>query len=337
VKDGTLLIGTRRGLYKTQGDQVTSLGAEQYGEVRCPVVVDCADPNVLYAGTVRSGVVRSTDGGRTWQAINAGLTRPEVWWLAQHPTTGDLWAGVSPAAIFKSTDRGGHWRECEAIQRLPRRAEWSFPPPPHTPHVKHIDLRPDDPDDVIAAVEEGWLIRTTDGGATWTNLDNGSEFDSHTAYFMPGSPGVIVSTSGAGVYRSQDDGASFVASDAGLDRRYMAHLVVHPEQPRVVFTAAAAVPPPGWSRPQGAESAFYRSDDQGVTWQRLVEGVPDQLAAAPRSVVGDPLDPKTVYVGMTDGTIWRTANGRAFEPAVRLADHPEIGDTHITALTVVHG
>jgi photosystem II stability/assembly factor-like uncharacterized protein len=117
----------------------------------------------------------------------------------------------------------------------------------------------------------------------------------------------------------------------------MAHLVVHPEQPRVVFTAAAAVPPPGWSRPQGAESAFYRSDDQGVTWQRLVEGVPDQLAAAPRSVVGDPLDPKTVYVGMTDGTVWRTANGRAFEPAVRLADHPEIGDTHITALTVVHG
>ena len=336
MKDGTLLIGTRSGLYKAEGDQVTSLGTEQYGELRCPVVVDCADPNVLYAGTVRAGVVRSADGGRTWQTINDGLTCPEVWWLAQHPTTGDLWAGVSPAAIFKSTDRGEHWRECEAIQRLPRRAEWSFPPPPHTPHVKHIDLRPDDPDDVIAAVEEGWLIRTTDGGATWTNLDNGSEFDSHTAYFMPGSPGVIVSTSGAGVYRSQDDGASFVASDAGLDRRYMAHLVVHPEQPKVVFTAAAAVPPPGWSRAQGAEAAFYRSDDQGITWQRLVEGVPEQLAAAPRSVVGDPLEPDTVYVGMTDGTIWRTRDGHSFEPALRLADHPGVSQPHVTALTVVH-
>jgi photosystem II stability/assembly factor-like uncharacterized protein len=335
MKHGKLLIGTRSGLYETDGDDVTSLGTEQFGEVRCPVVVDCADTNVLYAGTVRAGVVRSTDAGRSWQPINAGLTRPEVWWLAQHPATGDLWAGVSPAGIFKSTDRGAHWRECETIQRLPRRAEWSFPPPPHTPHVKHIDLRPDDPDDVIAAVEEGWLIRTTDGGATWTNLDNGSEFDSHTAYFMPDSHGVIVSTSGSGVYRSQDDGASFVPSDAGLDRRYMAHLVVHPRQPRVVFTAAAAVPPPGWSRPEGAEAAFYRSDDQGVNWQRLVEGLPDHLAAAPRSVVGDPRDPNTVYVGMTDGTIWRTRDGHAFEPALRLTEHPQVTQAHITALTVV--
>jgi photosystem II stability/assembly factor-like uncharacterized protein len=335
MKHGKLLIGTRSGLYETDGDDVTSLGTEQFGEVRCPVVVDCADTNVLYAGTVRAGVVRSTDAGRSWQPINAGLTRPEVWWLAQHPATGDLWAGVSPAGIFKSTDRGAHWRECETIQRLPRRAEWSFPPPPHTPHVKHIDLRPDDPDDVIAAVEEGWLIRTTDGGETWTNLDNGSEFDSHTAYFMPGSRGVIVSTSGLGVYRSHDDGASFVASDAGLDRRYMAHLVVQPQQPKVLFTAAAAVPPPGWSRSEGADSAFYRSDDQGLTWQRLADGLPEKLSAAPRSVVGDPRNPNTVYVGMTDGTIWRTRDGHAFEPALRLAEHSQVRQAHVTALTVV--
>ena len=50
------------------------------------------------------------------------------------------------------------------------------------------------PDDVVAAVEEDWLIRTTEVGVTWTNLDNGTEFDSHTAYFMPGPPGVIIST-----------------------------------------------------------------------------------------------------------------------------------------------
>ena len=187
----TLLIGTRRGLYRADSDgreyRVTSVGTQSTGELRCPVIVDCTDPKVLYAGTVSAGVLRSQNAGATWEPINTGLTQPEVWWLTQHPSTGDLWAGVSPAAIFKSTDRGAHWHECEAIQRLPRRPEWSFPPPPHVPHVKHIDLRPDDPDDVIAAVEEGWLIRTTDGGKTWTNLTNGSEFDSHTAYFMPGS------------------------------------------------------------------------------------------------------------------------------------------------------
>jgi photosystem II stability/assembly factor-like uncharacterized protein len=331
VADKVLLIGTSSGALRAERHgreyALGSLGIDRYGGVRCPIVVDRGDPDTLYAGTIKAGVLRSRDGGATWRPVNDGLDKTEVWWLAQHPVTGDLWAGVSPAAMYKSTDQGDHWRECEQIQALPRRAEWSFPPPPHIPHVKHIDLRPDDPDDVIAAVEEGWLIRTTDGGATWTNLTNGSEFDSHTAYFAPGSAEVILSTSGSGVYRSEDGGATFVESQAGLDRRYMAHLALHTARPEVVYTAAAAVPPPGWSRPEGAQSAFYRSDDRGKTWRRLVDGVPERLAAAPRAVASDPTEPDTVYVGMTDGTLWVTEDGRTFAPALELAQAAVTGVT----------
>jgi photosystem II stability/assembly factor-like uncharacterized protein len=319
----TLLIGTATGAFKVEMNgsepRIEGLGLGDVGGLRCPLVVDCHNPNVLFAGTVSAGVLRSDDGGRSWRAVSDGLSKPEVWWLEQHPLTGQLWAGTSPAAIFTSDDGGEHWRECEQIQALPRVPEWTFPNPPHIPHVKHISLRAEDPADILAAVEEGWLIRSRDGGTTWQNLTEGTEFDSHTAYFMPDNPRIIVSTSGSGVYRSEDGGATFSASDAGLDRRYMAHLVVNAFKPRTVFTAAAAVPPPGWSRPEGAGSAVYRSSDQGKSWARLTGGLPEDIVAAPRAVAGDPQDAEAVCVGMTDGTVWLTEDGgESFRPALRM-------------------
>ncbi|MBV9133392.1 MAG: hypothetical protein JO318_11875 [Chloroflexi bacterium] len=339
----TLLVGTNGGVFKvvTNGGEPTvqSLGLEQAGGLRCPVVVDCADPRVLFAGTAAMGVLRSDDCGQTWRPSNEGLTKPEVWWLEQHPVTGELWAGTSPAAMFKSDDRGQHWRECEHVQSLPRVSEWTFPNPPHIPHVKHISLRADDPLDILAAVEEGWLIRSRDGGDTWANLTEGTEFDSHTAYFMPRTEArVIVSTSGSGVYRSEDGGSSFGASDAGLDRRYMAQLVVHPARPELVLTAAAAVPPPGWSRPEGAHSAVYRSTDQARSWSRLTGGLPDELSAAPRAVAGDPIDADVMCVGLTDGTVWLTEDGgESFRAAVQMPTQQERGrPSGVTSVRVVH-
>src|SRR5579884_3983632 len=282
----TLYVGTGRGLFKAEGNgsgfSAMPLGLQDCGGLRCPVILDKDDPRRLYAATSRKGVFVSEDGGATWREANDGLDRLEVWWLEQHPKTGELWAGVSPSAIYKSGDRAGSWTECKQLQNLPTIPEWTFPQPPHISHVKHISLHPDDPACMLGAVEEGWIIRTTDGGASWENLRNGCEFDAHSVYFMPDNPRVVVTTSGMGFYRSEDGGDSFERLADGLDRRYMAQLVVHPAKPKVMFTAAAEVPPPGWTRPEGANAAFYRSDDQGLSWRQLSGGVPDRLKPAPR-------------------------------------------------------
>src|SRR5690242_5862564 len=140
----TLYIGTGRGLFKAQGNgggySVQPLGLEDSGGIRCPVVVDKDDPRRMYVGTSKRGVFVSEDGGGSWRAINNGLDRQEVWWLDQHPTSGELWAGVSPTAMYKSSDRGQSWTECKQLQTLPTIPEWSFPQPPHISHVKHLSL-----------------------------------------------------------------------------------------------------------------------------------------------------------------------------------------------------
>lgn len=317
----TLYISTEDGLFAGRlNGTVTGLepvGLRGQGRV-WPVLVDPRSASRRYAVTSRGGFFRSDDGGRTWTAKNDGLIYKQCWSIAQHPATGELYVGTGPAAVFKSVDCGDSWTFCEQLHTLPETKEWTFPGPPYIAHVKGLGLSLDDPKIVFGAIEEGYIIRSTDGGATWETIKNGPEFDSHTVTVMPDDPNVVVSTSGKGVFRSVDGGSHFVPANEGMTRRYMAQLAVHPDAPAVLFTAASAGPPATWRGPQGANAEFYRSDDQGRHWTALHgAGLPATIRPAPRSVAGDPAAAGTLLAGMTDGSVWMTRDyGESFAQIV---------------------
>ena len=313
ASDRVVFVGTAEGLYRAEpgGDryEASVAGLQGKGTVRAPLVVDRDDPRRLYAGTNRGGMFRSEDGGGTWREINDGIVYKEIWSVDQHPRTGELIVGTGPAAIFKSVDRGDTWTECEQLRTLPTTKEWTFPNPPHVAHVKGLGLYAEDPSLIFGSVEEGWAIRTRDGGTTWQNLKDGVEFDLHYINIMPDDPATIVATSGNGFYRSQDGGDSWSECSQGLSCRYLAPMVVHPARPCVFFTAAAAVPPPGWRRPEGADASFFRTENRADSWQKLTGGLPEHFTAAPRATAGDPEDPDAFFVGMTDGSVWMSEDG----------------------------
>ncbi|HMF48969.1 MAG TPA: hypothetical protein VK603_10010 [Candidatus Saccharimonadales bacterium] len=325
--DHVLYIGTANGLYQAEsegnGHEVRLLGLQGKGALRSTVVIDREDPRCLYAGTSKGGVYRSEDRGGSWREINYGIIYKEIFSLAQHPTTGELYAGTGPSAVFKSADRGDSWSDCEQLRNLPETIDWTFPRPPHVSHIKGLALRSDNPRAILGAVEEGWVIRSQDGGETWQNIKEGVEFDAHYVAVMPDNQDVVIASSGKGVYRSVDGGTSFVNWGNGLDCTYMAQLAVHPARPKVLLTAAAAVPPPFWRRPEGAQSAFYRSENQGESWERLSGGLPSHFKAAPRAVASDPAEPNSFFVGMTDGSVWWSSDGGDSFRQI-LSDLPEV-------------
>jgi photosystem II stability/assembly factor-like uncharacterized protein len=77
-----------------------------------------AGDKTLYAGIHGKGVLKTVDGGETWQFVNNGLTFAEgtqletdhVWLAlsAHYPTDQTLYAG-SVGGLFKSIDGGAHW------------------------------------------------------------------------------------------------------------------------------------------------------------------------------------------------------------------------------------
>jgi hypothetical protein len=176
-----------------------------------------------------------------------------------------VFVGTGPAAVFKSTDFGENWTFAEQLHTLPETIEWTFPNPPHIAHVKGFGLSREDPSVVFAALEEGWLIRSKDGGETWMTLRNGTVYDSHTVTVMPDNPNVVISASGNGIVRSEDLGDHFVPAMEGLTREYVAQIAFHESAPNVLFTAAAGVPPRDWRRKEGAAR-----DDELAKSSRLV-------------------------------------------------------------------
>jgi photosystem II stability/assembly factor-like uncharacterized protein len=309
-----MFVATNTGLYHGHVDgpaaELAPIGLEGQGTV-LSVAFDVRDANIVYAGTRRGGLFRSDDHGRTWHEKNNGVTYKEAWSIAQHPLTGTLYLGTGPAAIFISNDRGEHWSFCENVHALPETIEWTFPNPPHIAHVKGLGLSPADPNIILGAIEEGYFIRSRDGGATWTTLKSGTWIDAHTIAVMPDKPNVIVASTGRGIFRSEDGGDTFVQSTGSIERRYCYGIVVHPEAPATLFTAGADGGPGSWRRRAGAEGAntkFFRSSDQGITWNALSGGLPEVLTAAPRAFGSCPDQAGTYLVGMNDGTIFMTSD-----------------------------
>ncbi len=73
------------------------------------LVINPADPNEIWAGTMQEGVHRSTDGGRTWAPSHVGLGFRYVKSLAID-TGGRLYASTAQWGVYESDDHGATWR-----------------------------------------------------------------------------------------------------------------------------------------------------------------------------------------------------------------------------------
>ncbi|HEY7064343.1 MAG TPA: hypothetical protein VII06_22895 [Chloroflexota bacterium] len=314
TKERMVYLGTAGGVFEARGNggawETRPLGLQGKGLVA--LVADHKNHRRIFAGTGRGGVWRSDDGGQTWQDITGDILYRTVFSLVQHPNTGELYVGTEPASVFKSADGGESWTDCEQLRTLPTTVDWTFPNPPHVAHVKEMGLCADDPSLIFCAVEEGWLVRSRDGGQTWENIKDGVDFDSHAVSYMPDDPSIVIACTGQGMFRSTDGGDHFADANNGLTRRYLAPIAVRPDAPRVLYAGASEGVPPMWrKRPQGADAGFYRSEDQGASWEELRGGVDTVIKGAPRALTIDPADPDTIFVGtgQGDGAVWLTENG----------------------------
>lgn len=312
-----VVVTVASGIFEPPNTSVIELGSDGSQRHATPlpgiatshtVVIDCDDPNRWYLPTRNQGVLLSEDSGRTWVESSTGIVYRECWSLAQAPN-GRLYVGTGPVAMYTSDDRGTTWNLSPSLMALPQRRTWEFPAPPYIAHLKNITIASNTSETVFAAVEEGHLIRTTNGGASWDSLSNGVEYDSHAVCLIPGDQMTVVATSGTGIYRSTDNGDTFTNVTGDITRRYMAPPVNHPDQPEVIFVGGAATAPPYWRRPRGACGGLYRSKDAGETWDRLDGGFPLDYAGAPTRLAIDPNDPNRVYFGMSNGSVWRTDDG----------------------------
>ena len=189
---------------------------------------------------------------------------------------GALFAGVEPAMIHRSDDGGASWQRLDAIDRLPTRGEWTFPPLPHEPHVLSIDFLPDDPASVLAGVEVGGVLLSRDGGRSWQEINAGVYVDVHSVRPDPSRPGQLLAVTGRGFYASEDAGESWERRMNGVGNGYTIGMHIHPKRAGEVLLSSG-------DRPPGLNGRLYHSSDAGKSWVELAgEGLPRE---SPRAAV----------------------------------------------------
>ena len=268
------------------------------------VSVDLRGPAQVYCGTARAGLFRSRDSGQNWEPVGPGIDHPmvtavDVGHAEQAGGVGIVYAGTEPSAVFRSDTGGDSWVDLAGLRALPSADTWSFPPRPHTHHVRWIESDVRVADRVFVAIEAGALVRTFDGGRTWHDRVRGGPHDTHTAVTHPLAPGRIYSAAGDGYFESADAGDSWRSPEDGLKHPYLVGVAVDPADPDTVIVSATDGPGSAYS-PRRAEAYVYRKT--GVKpWEQATSGLPQAKGTTVSQFATHAGEPGVIYAANNHG------------------------------------
>ncbi len=308
MSDHSFLATTGKGIARAKQAandawQVDHLLADQ--DVRC-LAANPHNLQVVYAGTQGNGLLRSVDQGQTWRP--SGLEGSIVKSIAVSPHHPDLiYAGTKPAYLYRSQDGGASWQELEGFRHIPGRWWWFSPAEtPNKAYVQSIAISPSDPNVILAGIEFGAVVRSQDGGMTWSGHRPGALRDCHDLKFhaIDGQRVYEAGGTGGGASCSQDGGITWRKMKQGLAKNYGVACAADPIDGETWYVSVA--PGPGKAYGEGAEAYLYRSRG-GETWG-AVGWVTQPMPRMPIALVSIPGAPGQLYAGLTSGDVWHTAD-----------------------------
>ena len=172
--------------------------------------------------SARAGPIRA----RAWPIGEGETPIRSAWSIAASGDT--VYAGVEPAGLFRSDDRGQSWRHVAGLRDHPSRPEWQ---PGGGGLILHsLVTHPDDPEQLWVAISTGGVFHTGDGGLTWEARNRGTRCDFlpeeqrypetgqcvHHLTMAPGMPDRLYQQNHCGMYRSEDGGRRWESIEAGL-------------------------------------------------------------------------------------------------------------------------
>ncbi len=207
-----LYAGGTQKIYKTVN------AAESWEVIKSDVfvtslVIDNINPDIIYAGTSGSGILKSTDGGKNWKRINKGLpykyiredslvidpSDPEILYVAVETNN------KTGKGIFKTTDGGNNWKGVN---------NGLFK------ETQGLAINPKNSQILYAGTFSGGVFKTTNGGESWSRLENSPHDINRILTIDNINPNVIyLGNFSTGIFMSRDSGLSWKRINTQLTDR----------------------------------------------------------------------------------------------------------------------
>ena len=196
-------------------------------------LVIAIDPNFeftnrIYAySTSGTGILRSEDGGDSWQTINRGLTNLTINSLIINPDNTQILYAATNSNIYKSVDGGNSWSP------VPDRLLEDIA-------VRSLHFDETDRERVYAGTDFG-IVYTTNGGDNWILAENTNNFSTYNFASHPGVPSRVVAATDSGVYVSYNRGENWSRQNGQdsnrLLTRFVNQVVIDPNDAEIVYAA----------------------------------------------------------------------------------------------------
>ncbi|WP_026530297.1 WD40/YVTN/BNR-like repeat-containing protein [Haematomicrobium sanguinis] len=338
-------IGTKKGLWFARSEDrqnFTLSGPHFFMEEVPSISIDTRGETPHLMAGVRSEhfgptVYHSWDLGETWsEPETAAIAFPKdadtaverIWQIQPgdpaHPD--EVWAGVEPTSLWKSTDGGQTFRLNQALWDHPHRQDWF----PGAGGAAVHSIVPDG-EVLTVAMSTGGVYRSEDAGDTWNPRNKGI-----SAYFLPdplpeygqcvhkiaadpANPHRFYAQNHRGVYRTDNAGETWESIEEGLPANFGFNMIQHPSKPGTIWVIPLVSD--GERIPVDGKLAVHRSQDGGDTWERFSAGLPDfeQNVVLRDAATVDDGAPAGIYLGTRGGAVYASAdNGETYR---LIADH----------------
>ncbi|MEI6236249.1 MAG: sialidase family protein [Planctomycetota bacterium] len=300
----TLLLGTRRGLFiaTNESGRWAVSAPHLLGQPIYCASADARDGTTLFSGRNEAhwgpGIWYSRDFGATWLdsekqprfAESAGLAVEAIWQIVPGglDQPGVMYAGVTPAALFKSEDHGKTWSEVEGLTKHPSRKDWQ---PGNGGLCLHsIIVDPEHSQHLLVGISSVGVFETFDGGVNWSLENRGlpNVFDPsgssagsntvgtcvHKIAFAPSAPGVtqrVYQQNHMGLFRRDGVGA-WESIQNNQPYTFGFPLAAHPRDRERAYVIP--LKGDGFRAPDNGALAVYETRDAGASWSPLRKGLP---------------------------------------------------------------
>jgi photosystem II stability/assembly factor-like uncharacterized protein len=311
------------------GLKLRSIGPALMSGRIADIAIHPTDFSTWYVAVGSGGVWKTTNSGTTWKPIFDGEksysigcvvldpSNPEIVWVGTGENVSGRHVGFGDG-VYRSSDGGKSWKNMGLAD---------------SQHISEIIVDPGDSNTVYAASQgplwsaggDRGLFKTTDGGATWTNVLSDGEWTGVTDVVIdPRDPKVLYAATWqhhrtvaalidggpeSGIHRTTDGGESWTKLGGGLPKGNVGKigLTISPLNPDVVYAVIEL---------DNRKGGTWRSGNRGASWEKRSDAVSggtgphyyQELEASPHAFDRIYIIDVRMQISDDGGTTFRTMN-----------------------------